>query len=131
MKLLKKRPVAVVLVLVMIAAAVAIGRWKGTSVPISQDLDQSLSLSGYENWISDGADVLSASQERQICIYNANWIQRYNSLIAVATVTSVSEISRTTPMTWAPRSSSPPPTASWWWTPGQATATWPWGPTIP
>ena len=30
-------------------------------------------------------------QENQIALYNANWVERYDSLIAVATVSSLSE----------------------------------------
>lgn len=59
--------------------------------PPSSDLDTSLSASTYLNWISDGADVLSEAQENQIALYNANWVERYDSLIAVATVSSLSE----------------------------------------
>lgn len=34
--------------------------------------------------------MLSDSQERDICLYNANWVQRYDSLIALAVVDGVS-----------------------------------------
>ena len=95
MKIFRKTGVAVLLTVLMIAAAVGIGRWRGAQAeavpPPSSDLDTSLSASTYLNWISDGADVLSDAQENQIALYNANWVERYDSLIAVATVSSLSE----------------------------------------
>ena len=95
MKLFRKTGVAVLLTVLMIAAAIGIGRWRGARAeavpPPSSDLDTSLSASTYLNWISDGADVLSDAQENQIALYNANWVERYDSLIAVATVSSLSE----------------------------------------
>ena len=94
MKIFRKTGVAVLLTLLMIAAAVGIGRWRGAQAeavpPPSSELDTSLSASTYLNWISDGADVLSDAQENQIALYNANWVERYDSLIAVATVSSLS-----------------------------------------
>ena len=95
MKIFRKTGVAVLLTVLMIAAAIGIGRWRGAQAeavpPPSSDLDTSLSASTYLNWISDGADVLSDAQENQIALYNANWVERYDSLIAVATVSSLSE----------------------------------------
>ena len=95
MKIFRKTGVAVLLTVLMIAAAIGIGRWRGAQAeavpPPSSDLDTSLSASTYLNWISDGADVLSEAQENQIALYNANWVERYDSLIAVATVSSLSE----------------------------------------
>ena len=95
MKLFQKTGVAVLLTLVMIAAAVGIGRFRGEASasmpPASAELDTSLSADTYLNWISDGADVLTDQQENQIALYDANWVERYDSLIAVATVSSLSE----------------------------------------
>ena len=95
MKIFRKTGVAVLLTVLMIAAAVGIGRWRGAQAeavpPPSSELDTSLSAGTYLNWISDGADVLSDAQENQIALYNANWVERYDSLIAVATVSSLSE----------------------------------------
>ena len=95
MKFFQKTGVAVVLMLVMIAAAVGIGRWRGASSEMlphaAAELDTSLNAESYLVWISDGADVLSPQQENQIALYNANWVERYDSLIAVATVPSLSE----------------------------------------
>lgn len=95
MKFFQKTWVAWLLTAVMIAAAVGIGLSKGAervpeapaSVP-SAGLDESLSTSGYDKWIWDDADILSASTERQINLYNANWDYRYNSVVAIATTQS-------------------------------------------
>ena len=89
MKLFQKTSVAVALTVVMIAAAIGIGQVRGSSapaVPQAAGLDKSLSTSSYATWISDEAEVLSDQEEQQICLYNANWVARYDSLIAVATV---------------------------------------------
>ena len=32
---------------------------------------------------------MSSGEEEEICLYNANWAQRYDSIIAVAAITSV------------------------------------------
>ena len=93
MKLFQKTSVAVALTVVMIAAAIGIGQVRGSSapaVPQAAGLDKSLSTSSYATWISDEAEVLSDQEEQQICLYNANWVARYDSLIAVATVREVS-----------------------------------------
>ena len=130
MKLFQKTSVAVALTVVMIAAAIGIGQVRGSSapaVPQAAGLDKSLSTSSYATWISDEAEVLSDQEEQQICLYNANWVARYDSLIAVATVREVSG----EPMHWESRSNWERRTASWWWIPGPTTAIWQWGPTIP
>lgn len=95
MKFLKKQGVAWCITIVMIVAAIGIGWVRGQSVTPepgnpSAALNSSLSTNGYEDWILDGASVLSASTESQICLYNANWDYRYNSVIAVVTVDSIS-----------------------------------------
>lgn len=94
MKLLKKRPVAIVLAVLMIVAGIGIGQMRANQAPPppttgESALDTSLSTAAYETWIWDEAEVFSASEEKQICLYNANWDLRYNSLIAVAAVKNV------------------------------------------
>ena len=89
MKFLQKRGVAAVLTALMIAAAVVIGQVRSDAVPAptgSGALDTGLSYSQFESYIWDAAGVLSSEQEKQISLYNANWVQRYDSLIAVAVV---------------------------------------------
>ena len=95
MKLFQKTWVAVALTIIMIAAAIGIGQWRAQSAdPVeetaqSTGLDSSLSTAAYAKWIDDQAGVLSAQQEEQIALFNANWVKRYDSLIAVATRTSI------------------------------------------
>lgn len=95
MKFFQKTWVAWLLTAVMIAAAVGIGQSKApmssTSTPVvSADLDKTLSTKQFADYIWDEAGVLSSKNEESICLYNANWNQRYGSIIAVAAVKSVS-----------------------------------------
>ena len=92
MKFLQKTWAAWLLTAVMIAAAVGIGQSKGggsASAPAPSpgaDLDTSLSTQQFAGYIWDEAGVLSSKQEETICLYNANWAIRYDSIIAVAAV---------------------------------------------
>lgn len=135
MKLFQKTSVAVALTVVMIAAAIGIGQVRGSSapaVPQAAGLDKSLSTSSYATWISDEAEVLSDQEEQQICLYNANWVARYDSLIAVATVREVSgDIADYAYALGEQIQLGAADGASWWWIPGPTTAIWQWGPTIP
>ena len=92
MKFFQKTWVAVTITVLMIAAAIGIGLSKPEKpvVKPTTDLDTSLNVGGYAQWIWDEADVLSEATEQQLCLFNANWIKRYDSLIAVAAVESVS-----------------------------------------
>ena len=94
MKIFQKTWVALLVTAAMIAGAVAI--WSGKpDAPVvaaptgSAALDESLDTSGYATWILDDAGKLSDTTERQICLYDANWVQRYASLIAVAVMDGV------------------------------------------
>lgn len=95
MKFLQKTWVAWLLTAVMIVAAVGIGQVKdGRREPEplpsgSTALDESLSTKQFADYIWDEAGVLSDKNKEGICLYNANWNQRYDSIIAVAAVTSV------------------------------------------
>ena len=94
MKFFKKRPVAVAVMVLAIVLAVGIGRLKGApaSTPrpgAAAELDRSLSTAEVRDFLWDEAGVLSSGQEKEINLYNANWLQRYDSLIAVAVVRSV------------------------------------------
>ena len=89
MKVLKKQGVAVMVMLVAIAAAIAIGWWRmpqASAKGQSGELDTSLDTSTYANLVWDQADILSASTEKSIGIYNANWDYRYVSVVSVVTV---------------------------------------------
>ena len=93
MKFLQKKSVAIFITLVMIVAGIGIGQMRGNQappIPTSGDtaLDTTLSTAAYEDWLWDEADVFSKSEEKEICLYNANWDNRYNSLVAVAAVKS-------------------------------------------
>ena len=92
MKFFQKTWVAVAITLVMIAAAIFIGRTREDTIPnspASVGLDTSLSTSQSASFLWDEAGVLSDSEERQINLYNANWLERYDSLVALALVPSV------------------------------------------
>lgn len=93
MKVFQKTWVAVVITLAMVAGAVFIGLNRTDTVPNSPGeagLDTSLSTSRSEGFLLDEANVLSAEEEHQINLYNANWLERYDSLVAVAVTPSVS-----------------------------------------
>ena len=95
MKLFQKTWVAIAVTAVMIAAAIGIGWSRGQNTPAvapptgNAALDESLATSDYVRWILDDAGKLSDKTERQICLYNANWVQRYDSLIVVAVMDGV------------------------------------------
>ena len=95
MKFFQKTWAAWLLTAVMIAAAIGIGQAKGgrqEPAPLptgSAALDESLSTQQFADYLWDEAGVLSDKNEEGICLYNANWNQRYGSIIAVAAVTSV------------------------------------------
>ena len=113
MKFFQKTWVAWLCTAAMIGAAVVIGLNKESAAvpePGEVGLDTSLSTAQFADYIWDQAGVLSDSQERDICLYNANWVQRYDSLIALAVVDGVLAI---TPIPWGRKSSWPAATASW------------------
>ena len=94
MKFLKKRPVAIVIAVLAIALGIGLGQLRANRAPAPPStgetaLDTSLSTAAYETWLWDEANVFSSSEEKNICLYNANWDQRYTSLLAVAAVKSV------------------------------------------
>ncbi len=98
MKFLQKTWVAWLLTAVMIVAAVGIGQAKGgrrEPEPLpsgSAALDDSLSTQSVQKFFWDDAGILSASTERQIALYNANWNFRYNSVVAVVTTDSAGDL---------------------------------------
>lgn len=90
MKFFQKTWVAVAITAAMIVGAVFIGQSKdGGSSPASPEavgLDTTLSTGQFADYIWDEAGELTDAQEKQICLYNANWARRYDSIIAVALV---------------------------------------------
>lgn len=107
MKALKRTWVAVLVVVVLIAAAVGVGQLRRPQVQISggkTDLDTTLDTAYLSKYLSDGADLFSDSEEASMLLYNANWDQRYNSIIAVVTLTESSDSSLyETALDWANR----------------------------
>ena len=95
MNILRKRWVAVLLAVVMVAAAVAIGQWKSGPVRAphgnSAELDTTLPTQAYLTWIGDGSQVLEQETVERVCTYNANWDARYGSIVALATVDRVED----------------------------------------
>ena len=92
MEMLKKRWVAVVILLLVIALSICIGLMKaptGTGQPAvdqAQSLDTGLDTQSYTRFLYDKADLLSAQAEETICLYNANWDYRYNSVVDIQTL---------------------------------------------
>ena len=95
MNILRKRWVAISLAVLMIAAAVAVGRWKSGPVraphSTSAELDTTLPTEAYETWVRDDSQVLSQETLKWVCTYNANWDTRYGSIVALATVDRVED----------------------------------------
>ena len=94
MKLFRKRGVAIVVMLLAIAAAIAIGQAKKPVIEILDGgaaLDNSLSTSQYEPFIIDKAGVLSGKAEDAIARYDANWDHMAGSILAVVTVKSATD----------------------------------------
>lgn len=95
MKFLQKAWVAWLITAVMIVVAIGIGQTEEAApVPAPPPsggaaLDTGLSTQQFADYIWDEAGVLSSRQEDSICLYNANWDRRYESIIAVAAVSSV------------------------------------------
>jgi len=83
-----------VVLVVAIIAAVILGQVRkpagGVTLGQSTGLDTSLDTTYYEQFIYDKADVLKNSgSEKELALYNANWDQRYNSLVAFVSMDSV------------------------------------------
>ena len=99
MKFLQKTWAAVLLTAAMIAIAVGIGWMRAGTPNVPETIDPgqpaapgalaSLDTRDYKKWLWDGANLLSAQAEEQLCLYNANWDARYNSVVAVVTVGSL------------------------------------------
>ncbi|MDF2839138.1 MAG: Beta-propeller domain of methanol dehydrogenase type [Evtepia sp.] len=99
MNFFKKYPIAILLSIVVIALSVALGQAKhmeasnpkpdGTNTS-STAINSTLSTSQYDNYILDEAGILNADTKKQISLYNANWDEQYQSILAVVTVKSIS-----------------------------------------
>ena len=95
MKFLKKRSVAVTVMILCVVLALGIGRLKAPDGPasspdLSVGLDESLDTAYYGQFIYDSAGVLDSSAEQTLALYNANWDARYESITAFVSVFNVS-----------------------------------------
>ena len=88
LKFFKNRAVAVIVLIIAIIGSSLYGLSKRPALDLpagAPPLDESLSTGYYEDYIEDRADVLSASAERAISIYNANWDNQFGRIMAVFT----------------------------------------------
>ncbi len=94
MKFLKKRTVAIAVMVAAILLSCVIGIAKkpmeqGTVMPPTEqgmELDTSLNTNYFRQYVVDEADVLSSQAEEQISVYNANWDTYVGSIMAVVTI---------------------------------------------
>lgn len=102
MKIFQKRSVAAAILVLAIVAGIVVGQLRHnagmSTVPSeisgsSVALDTGLDTAPYEDWLSDGADVLAPSVEEAVCLYNANWDVRYGTIVALATVNGTGTLS--------------------------------------
>lgn len=56
----------------------------------TNELDQTLPTLYYEDFIKDEVRILTDQQKDQIALYNANWDERYGSLVPVVTTLTIS-----------------------------------------
>ena len=92
MKLLKNRAIAAVILVAAIALSSLWGLSKKPLVEVpdgAQPLNTNLSAGYLDPYISDGANVLSASTEQTIRLYSANWDKQIGGILGVVTVKSV------------------------------------------
>ena len=88
MKLFKSKTFAILVMIVVILGASFYGIKSKPAVDNESGvkLDESLSTTEVEMYIADEADILSAQTEKQISIYNANWLRTARRVLAVVTV---------------------------------------------
>lgn len=100
MKVLKKYPIAILLTVSLIVVSIVLGQVKhrealtgAPAVPGGQSsgisLNTSLDAGAYDQYILDQASLLSSSARQEISLYNANWDDDYQSIVAVVTVPSL------------------------------------------
>ena len=81
-----------VVLAVAVIAAIILGQVRkpiSAELPMTEGLDTTLNTADYVKYLRDDAWVLSSTQEKTICAYNANWDNRYNSIVAVVTVDTI------------------------------------------
>ena len=92
MKLLKNRAFAAVVLIAAIALSSLYGLSKKPSIEVpdgTAPLNTSISAGYVSPYVVDDARVLSASTEKSICLYGANWDQWINGILSVATLKNV------------------------------------------
>ena len=92
MKLLKKKGVAITIMIAAILLSSLYGLSKRPQVEVPEGgeaLNESLSTAAFAPYLVDQADVLSSSQEETINLYNANWDSMVGSILSVVTVDTV------------------------------------------
>lgn len=92
MKLLKNRGFAALVMVLAIIGASLYGLSRKPAVELPENgaaLDESLDTSYFEEYINDGAGLLSAKTERSLSLYNANWDNMAGCILGVATVDRV------------------------------------------
>lgn len=82
-----------VVLIIAIVAGLVLGQVRKPSGGVSLEqsgLDTGLDTAYYQQFIYDKANVLNSAAEKDLALYNANWDQRYNSLVAFVSVDPVS-----------------------------------------
>lgn len=91
MKLLKSRTFAILVMIVVILAASFYGIKSRPTADTGNGeapLNQNLATKEYECYVVDEAGVLDAKTEKEIALYNANWVETARRVMAVVTVES-------------------------------------------
>ena len=89
MKFLKKKSVAIAVMVLAILLSSAYGLYQRPEVAVPEggvDLDESLSTAAFREYVVDRAEILSGKTEGMISLYNANWDAMAGSILAVVTV---------------------------------------------
>lgn len=93
MKLLKNRGFAAIVLVAAIVLSSLAGLSRAPAVKVPEGgvpLDDSLSTGYLSSYVVDEANILSASTENTILLYNANWDKTSGSIMAAVTVTDAS-----------------------------------------
>ena len=88
MKFLKKKSVAITIMVLAIVLSSAYGLYKRPDVTVPEGgvkLDESLSTTVFEQYVVDQANILSGKTEDMVSLYNANWDRMAGSILAVVT----------------------------------------------
>ena len=95
MKFFEKRGVAVVVLILAVVLSSVWGISKRPAVEVpsgAAPIDQNLPTEAFEPYVVDNANILSEKTEEAICLYNANWDQDIQAIIAVVTVKNAGDL---------------------------------------